>query len=89
LLRSIINDGCISSVILKGRIEEDRSPTIPREKTMLWNQTLGHIGEKILQALHGKGMVEVMSDCSSNFNLFAHYVKQNHVSFPYGCKIAK
>eukprot|EP00253_Pinus_taeda_P021488 PITA_21488 len=28
------------------------------EKTMLWHQRLGHIGEKGLRILHGKGMVE-------------------------------
>ena len=28
------------------------------EKTMLCHQRLGHIGEKGLQILHGKGMVE-------------------------------
>ena len=33
---------------------------------MLWHQRLGHIGEKVLQLLHGKGMVEGMS----NFSLY-------------------
>ena len=32
------------------------------EKTMLWYQRLGHIGENGLQILHGKGMVECMSN---------------------------
>jgi len=31
------------------------------EKTMLWHQRLGHIGEKGLQILYYNGMVEGMS----------------------------
>ena len=34
------------------------------EKTMLWHQRLGHIGEKGLQILHGKSMVECMTNSS-------------------------
>jgi hypothetical protein len=35
---------------------------------VLWHQILEHIGEKGLQAFHGKGMVEVTSDCSLYFD---------------------
>ena len=38
------------------------------EKTMLWHQRLGHIGEKGLRVLHGKGMVEGMSNSSLDFD---------------------
>jgi hypothetical protein len=68
LLGSTITDGCNSSIVLEGGNEEDKTPTISRGKTMLWHQRLGHIGEKGLQALHGKGMVEGMFDCTLDFD---------------------
>ena len=53
---------------------------------MLWHQRLGHIGEKGLQSLQGKGMVEGMSNGNLDFNFCEHclYGKQNWVKFPYG-----
>jgi 5'-3' exoribonuclease 2 len=61
------------------------------EKTMLWHQRLGHIGEKGLRILHGKGMVEGMSKSSLDFDFCENcvYGKQNRVSFPFGSKKAK
>ena len=52
--------------------------------TMLWHRLVGHIGEKGLRAMHRKGMVEALHDCSSKFDFCEHciYGKQNHVSFP-------
>eukprot|EP00253_Pinus_taeda_P013152 PITA_13152 len=49
------------------------------EKTMLWHQKLGHIGEKGLRILHGKGMVEFMSNSSLDFYFCENcvYGKQN------------
>jgi hypothetical protein len=46
----------------------------------------GYIGEKGLRLLHGKGMVEGMSNCSLYFYFCEHcvYGKQNRVRFPYG-----
>ena len=44
------------------------SLAVSGEKTMLWHQRLGHIGEKVLQILHGNGMVEGMSNSSLDFN---------------------
>ena len=38
------------------------SLAVSGEKTMLWHQRLGHIGEKGLQILHRNGMVEGMSN---------------------------
>ena len=48
---------CISTIVSENQI--DASPARPVEKTMLWHQRMGHIGEKGLQDLHSKGMVEV------------------------------
>jgi hypothetical protein len=46
---------------------------------MMWHQRLGHIGEKGLQLLHDKSMVEGMSNCSLDFDFCEHclYGKQN------------
>ena len=76
---STISDGCNSSIVPDIGVEEERTPTASREKYMLWNQRLGNIGEKGLRLLHGKGMVEGMSNCSLDFDLCEHcvYVKQN------------
>jgi hypothetical protein len=46
IMWSTIIDGCNSFVVPKGVNEEDRTPTISREKSMLWHQRLGHIREK-------------------------------------------
>ena len=53
---------------------------------MLWNQILRHIGEKVLQSLQGKGMVEGISNYNLYFDFYEHclYGKQNRVKFPYG-----
>ena len=61
-----------------------KSLVVSREKTMLWNQRLGHIGEKGLWILHRHGMVEGMSNFSLDFDFREHFVygKQNRVSFP-------
>ena len=56
---------------------------VSREKTILWYQRLGHIGEKGLRILHGKVMVEGMSNSSLDFDFCENcvYGKQNQVSF--------
>jgi len=53
---------------------------------MSWHQRLGHIGEKGLRTLHGKGMVEGMSNCTLYFDFCEHciYGKHNRVRFPSG-----
>ena len=58
---------------------------------MLWHQILGHIKEKGLQALQGKGMVEGMTDCTLDFDFCEHciYGKQNRVRFAFGATRAK
>ena len=47
-------DGCNSSVVPESGAE---SLAVSGEKTMLWHQRLGHIGEKGLQILHGNDVV--------------------------------
>ena len=61
------------------------------EKTMLRYQRLGHIGEKGLRILHGKSMVEGISNSSLDFDFCENcvYGKQNRVSFPSGGKRKK
>ena len=41
---------------------------VSREKTLQWHQRLGHTGEKDLRILHGKGMVEGMTNNSLDFD---------------------
>jgi hypothetical protein len=58
---------------------------------MLWNQRLGHIGEKGLILLHDKGMVEGMYNFSLDFDFCEHclYGKYNRVRFPSRAKREK
>src|SRR3984885_9676816 len=85
---SIVVDGCNSSMVPENGAE---NLVVSREKTMLWHQRLGHIGEKGLRILHGKGMVEGMSNSSLDFDFCENcvYGKQNRVSFPSGGKRTK
>ena len=41
-----ISNGCNSSIVPDIGEEEDKIPTVSREKVMLWHQLLGHIREK-------------------------------------------
>ena len=68
LLGKTIIDECNNSVVLEEGGKDDRTLTASGGITMLWHQILGHIGEKILQALLGKGMVECMTDCTLDFD---------------------
>eukprot|EP00253_Pinus_taeda_P010543 PITA_10543 len=61
---STIIDGCNSSMVPESEAE---NLVVSGEKTMLWHQRLGHIGEKGLRILHGKGMVEGMTNSSCGF----------------------
>eukprot|EP00253_Pinus_taeda_P015532 PITA_15532 len=62
---STVVDGCNSYVILESGA---KNLVISGERTMLWHQRLGHIQEKGLRILHGKGMVEGMSNISLDFD---------------------
>ena len=85
---STVVDGCNSSMVPENGVE---NLVVSGEKTMLWHQRLGHIGEKGLRILHGKGMVEGMSNSSLDFDFCENcvYGKQNRVSFPSGGKRTK
>jgi hypothetical protein len=91
LLGSTYTNGCNSSVVLEQTNKEDKTNIVPKKKTMLWHQRLGHIGEKGLRTLHNKGMVEGMSNCTMDFDFREHciYGKQNRVRFPSGATRAK
>jgi hypothetical protein len=69
LLGSTYTNRCNNSIVPEQRNKEDKTNTVPGKKTMLWHQRLGHIGEKGLRTLHGKGMVEGMSNCTLDFYL--------------------
>eukprot|EP00253_Pinus_taeda_P034858 PITA_34858 len=56
---SIVVDGYNSSMVPENGAE---NLVVSGEKPMLRHQRLGHIGEKGLRILHGKGMVEVDSE---------------------------
>ena len=61
LLGRFVIDGCTNTIVPESKNEESKVPGISGGDTMLWHQGLGHIGEKGLQSLQGKGMVEGMS----------------------------
>lgn len=63
-----------SSIVLKDNNEEDMSPAIHREKTMLWDQKLRYISKKVLWELHGKNIVEGMCDWSLDFHFCEHCI---------------
>jgi hypothetical protein len=69
-----ISDGCNSSIVLDIGAEEEKTPIVYGEKAMLWHQRLGHIKEKGFRLLHGKGMVEGMSNFSLDFYFCEHCV---------------
>jgi hypothetical protein len=71
---STISDGFNSSIVSDIGVEEGKMTIVPREKAMLWHQRLGHIREKGFLLLHGKGMVESISNCSLDFDLYKHCV---------------
>eukprot|EP00253_Pinus_taeda_P027858 PITA_27858 len=85
---STVVDGCNSAMVPENGVE---NLVVSGEKTMLWHQRLGHIGEKGLRILHGKGMVEGMSNSSLDFDFCENcvYGKQNRVSLPSGGKRTK
>ena len=59
--------GCNSSIVHEIKNEEIKVLDISRGDTMLWHQKLGDIGEKGLQSLQVKDMVEGMPNCKSYF----------------------
>lgn len=49
MLGRTVIDACNISIIPQSKNEERKLPSISRGDTMLWNQRLGHIGEKGLE----------------------------------------
>ena len=76
----------VTTLVPKSKNEENNVPNVSGGDVMLWHQRLEHIGEKGLQSLQGKGMVEGMYNCNSYFDFCEHclYGKQNRVKFHYG-----
>ena len=64
LQASIVFDGCNNSAVPESGAE---NLVVSRERTMVWHQRLGHIGEKGLRILQGNGMIEGMSNFSLDF----------------------
>jgi hypothetical protein len=91
VFKSTIINGCNNFVVPKDENEEEKTHTIFGENIILWHQILGHVGEKGLQALHGKGMVEGIYNFTLDFNLCEHFIygKHNWVRFSYGATIVK
>jgi hypothetical protein len=48
LLGRTYTNGCNSSFFLEKTNKKDKTNTVLENKTMLWHQRLGHIGEKCL-----------------------------------------
>jgi hypothetical protein len=67
-------------------IQTDLKSIYQVNPTMLWHKRMGHIGEKGLQAMHNKGMVEGFPKCKLevDFCEYCIYGKQNQIRFPYG-----
>ena len=86
LLGKTIIDECNNSVVLEEGGKDDKTLTATGGKTMMWHKRMGHIREKGLRALQGKGMVEGMTDCTLDFDFCEHciYGKQNRVRFASG-----
>ena len=71
-------DGCKKTIVSKSKDEESKILDISGGNAILWNQRLSHIGEKGLQSLQGKGMVEGMSNFNLDFDFYEYclYGKQ-------------
>ena len=64
---STVSDKYNSSVVGEDTSETKRNPSLAIEKTMLWHQRMGHIGEKGLRVMKSKGMIEGIYNCSLDF----------------------
>ena len=86
ILGKTIMDECNNSFVLEEGGKDDKTLIALGGNTMLWHQRMGHIGEKGLRALQGKGMVEGMTDYTLDFDFCEHciYGKQNRVIFASG-----
>ena len=53
----------------------------PAKKTILWHQRLGHIGEKGLQTLKNKNIVDGLNDYNLKFNFCEHCIYGKKIVF--------
>jgi hypothetical protein len=60
VLRHTYIGGCNNFIVVEQRNKEDKIHIVPGKNIMLWYQRLRHIGEKGLQTLRNKCMVESM-----------------------------
>ena len=75
MLGSTISDGRKGNfIVFKGEDEEIKSFIVSRDRTIMWHQRLGNIGEKGLWALHNKGMVEGMFDYIIDLGLCEYFI---------------
>ena len=91
MLGRTVIDGCNNIIVPQNTNEESKVPDIYGGDTMLWHQRLRHIGEKGIQSLQGKGMVEGMSNCNLDFDLCEHFLygKHNRFKLLYGATRVK
>ena len=72
LLGRTVIDGYNNTIVPESKYEESKVPDVSVGDTMLWHQSIGHVGEKGLQSLQGKVMVEGMSNCNLDFDFCEH-----------------
>ena len=78
LLGRTVIDGCNNFIVPESKYEESKVPNVSGGDTMSWYQRLGHIGEKGLQSLQGKGMVEGMYNYKLDFDFHEHCLYGKH-----------
>jgi len=83
LLGNVDSTGCNNIVVPEvnstmNQLESSRlNPTNSTRKfnsTMLWHKRMGHIREKILLAMHNKGMVKGIPNCNLEVDFCEHYI---------------
>ena len=74
ILGKTIIDECNNSIVFEEGGKDDRTLSALGGKKMLWHQIFGHIIEKGLQSLEGKGMVEGMTNCTMDFDFCEHCI---------------
>ena len=79
ILGKTLIDECNNSIVLEEGGKDDKTLTALRGKTMLWHQILGHIREKGLRSLQGKGMVDRMTNCTLDFDFSEHCIYEKKI----------
>jgi hypothetical protein len=86
LLGRTVIDGCNDTIVTESKNEEIKVIDVFRGDNMLWHQGRWHIGEKGLQSLQGKCMVEGICNFILDFDFCKHYLygKHDRAKFPSG-----